>query len=133
MFQLMYYANTVYSVERTRLTTHLMIFSMRTWAIVRNPPPFNNTPVLADPVYYNRCIKPSWELSIKKHILLHYKITCASYQKKTNTTPLYNTSDCIYLYKWQNGGDKLLSSSSLFWSILFEIKDILLIHSAGVL
>lgn len=133
MFQLMYYAITVYTVERTRLTTPLMIYSMRTWAIVRNPPPFNNTPVLADPVYYNRCIKPSWELSIKKHILLHYKITCASYQKKTNTTPLYNTSDCIYLYKWQNGGDKLLSSSSLFWSILSEIKDIFLMHSAEVL
>lgn len=65
VFQLMYYASTVYTVERTRLTTHLMIYSMRTWAIVRNPPPFNNTPVLANPVYYNRCIKPSWELSIK--------------------------------------------------------------------
>lgn len=53
----MYYANTVYTVERTRLTTPLMIYSMRTWAIVRNPPPFNNTPVLADPVYYKAILR----------------------------------------------------------------------------
>lgn len=69
VFQLMYYANTVYTVERTCLTTLPMNFFNENMSyIVRNlhrsiilqfwPILFNN----------NRCIKPSWELSIKKNI-----------------------------------------------------------------